>query len=217
MLVRLLLIVVCVSFSLDAFCQKRTEKVFSGDTLILKKYLSNGKIKEEEYFLDGNKLYGRYWKYLKNTFYGYRISKVKNSKTELVTATFFYPEGQIRVKFATIDGKTHGKYISYYQNGQIEINCNYVGGKADGTFLWFFENGQLWTERVYDQGRLTHIVENFNMYGKPMNKGDFKDGTGTLYEYDYQGNLIDVQHYANGIHKYSEMKRRKRIGEFWVD
>ncbi|WP_215238822.1 toxin-antitoxin system YwqK family antitoxin [Dyadobacter helix] len=189
----------------------------SGDTLILKKYLSNGKIKEEEYFLGDNKLYGRYWKYLKNTFYGYEISKVKNSKTELTAATFFYPEGQIRAKFATIGGKAEGKYTSYYTNGQIEIECNYTRGKADGTFLWFFENSQLWTERIYERGRLVQVVENFNMYGKPMNKGDFSNGTGALYEYDYQGNLVDIQHYVNGIHKYSEVKRQKRRREFWVD
>ena len=98
------------------------------------------------------------------------------------------------------NGKTpFGKWKEYYENGKTMEEYEFENGQRNGSDKFFHNNGQLWTERLYQNGKLWDIVCNFSLAGKPLEKGSLIKGKGTLNIYDENGSLLETLSYVDGV------------------
>jgi antitoxin component YwqK of YwqJK toxin-antitoxin module len=63
----------------------------------------------------------------------------------------YHPNGQLRSKGTSKDGKLDGPWVSYYDNGQLNRKGNYKDGKKDGLWVFYGENGQLLSKLTVGQ------------------------------------------------------------------
>lgn len=96
-----------------------------------------------------------------------------------------------------------GTWTEYYANGNVQCVSEYSDGKLNGKYEYFYSNGQLWTSRIYADGKLMSVNSNFSRDGFPQATGTITAGTGVVFEYDEQGNLLRTVFYENGTEKYS--------------
>lgn len=71
-----------------------------------------------------------------------------------------------------------------------ESTCNYT---------FYHSNGRIWSEVFYKNGILWTVFSNYNSNGEKVEKGTLKDGSGTLYRYNEDGNLLFIQTFKNGV------------------
>src|SRR5687768_14985962 len=100
----------------------------------------------------------------------------------------YYPNGQIKQEYQTVDGLKHGKFILYFENGKIAIESNYFQGQSQGSYKEWYEDGKLAEEGEELNGE--YIVKNFwdengnqlliNGNGKTIRKFGFSQGD--IYE-----------------------------------
>ncbi len=111
----------------------------------------------------------------------------------------YYESGNLKLNGYYSSGElAYGLWTSYYENGKIENVLHYKEGKLDGTITYYHDNGSLWTERTYKEGDLMGVVSNFSRNGKRNDPGTIKNGTGMLYVYDVNGNLIEKIEFVAG-------------------
>lgn len=95
--------------------------------------------------------------------------------------TSYYGNGQIQRVFHTNDsGKFEGDHLSFLENGDTFIHCRYKNGLYHGLNRIWHSNGNLFTEAVYDEGRILSRT----VYDEEMNLlEELKDGMGTIHLY----------------------------------
>lgn len=160
------------------YALRQRTKIVDGVTWITETYYRNGKL--ESAFTDTT-INGQPLKYL----HQYHISGY-------LIRTGFY------------DGKMKtGVWTDYYANGVVQSISNYKDDKLNGKYEYFYDNGQLWTERIFEEGKLISVNSNFSRDGYPQAIGTIKNGNGTVLLYDEAGNLVKTIWYENGEEKYS--------------
>ena len=74
------------------------------------------------------------------------------------TCQEFYPNGQLKLDKHFVDGKIHGKMISYHDNGQIwedqEFDMNFQVGER----IIYTKSGQVKFHALYERGRQTEVL-----------------------------------------------------------
>lgn len=55
---------------------------------------------------------------------------------QMVKATYFYDNGQVKQEGTYLNGKLHGKWVSYNQDGSKQTMGEYENGNKTGK--WFF-------------------------------------------------------------------------------
>lgn len=111
----------------------------------------------------------------------------------------YFENGHLKITGYYLNGENpFGTWTYYYDNSKTEYILNYDNGKIDGSYKYFHNNGQLWTEKIYKDGLLIKVVSNYDKNGRKKDAGTIKNGTGKLYNYDTEGNLIETIEYIDG-------------------
>lgn len=151
-----------------------------------------------KYFKDGELLFSKLFTKEKNgelLIETHKKGYVSNNHGE---AILLYPDGKIKARTWFTDGKQDGPSLSYYEDGKRHCVCQYKNGKRDGEQFVFHQTGQLYWNAVYEAGRLKEIKGFFDPFGRPLEIGTFKDGNGTLFEYDDAGRKEGFWTYKDG-------------------
>ena len=114
---------------------------------------------------------------------------------------FYHENGKIRQVGEFNLGKQNGIWHFYHDNGNEEGIGSLENGKMVGNWIWNHHNGKIYTERLYEDGKLMEIISCFDGYGNKLSKGTLKEGNGSLNNYDIEGNLLEVFNFENGIFK----------------
>lgn len=77
---------------------------------------------------------------------------------DLVKATYYYENGQVRQQGYVKDGKLHGQWISYRLDGTKVALAQYASGKKTGKWLFWDENGNV-KEVDYYQNTIVNVIE----------------------------------------------------------
>ena len=226
MFIKLAFFIGIIFFSFSLYSQPVQDTLSHSDTLVVRSYNKNGKVKWERIYLNGIFVAFKKW-YYNNEVYGYRIENYAD-QPKIIRQTEYFADGKLRIEGQLVKGKKHGVYKTFYQNGNSQCICNYKSGKQDslqlvhfengnvqvasnykngklhGTSTYYFENAQLWTERIYHDGKLWNVVSLYDNKGQPVEKGTLTDGNGTLVIYNETGNRIAEEYYVEG-----KMKKKK--------
>lgn len=126
------------------------------------------------------------------------------------------PEGAYRAWYANgkrkwvewyQNGLKYGADSSYFETGKLESVIYYRGDKMEGLATVFHRNGKVWTERLYDKGRLMEVRFLKSKDGRPLEIGSFKNGNAWLNVYNDDGILIAKEKYRNGyLRKEKQLK-----------
>lgn len=137
------------------------------------------------------------WKQFYESGKIFQIGKYLNDK-ETGEWKIFHENGQLKQIGKFNNGKQTGEWKFYHPNGNKEGIGTLIDGKRIGVWKWYHTNGSIYTEREWDNENLLRIISCFDGQGNKLNKGTFKNGTGTLILYDIDGNLLNTINYKNG-------------------
>lgn len=76
-------------------------------------------------------------------------------ENEMVKATYYYDNGNIKQEGFYKDGKLHGKWVSYNQDGTKQSIGEYTNGNKSGK--WFFWNNATLNEVDYTDSRVAEV------------------------------------------------------------
>ncbi|BCY27994.1 toxin-antitoxin system YwqK family antitoxin [Flavobacterium okayamense] len=74
---------------------------------------------------------------------------------QMVKATYYHDNGQIKEQGFYLDGKLHGKWVSYNENGTRQTTGEYQNGKKVGK--WFFWNENSLNEVDFNDSRVADV------------------------------------------------------------
>ncbi len=74
---------------------------------------------------------------------------------QMVKATYYHDNGQIKEQGFYLDGKLHGKWVSYNENGTRQTTGEYQNGKKVGK--WFFWNEDSLNEVDFNDSRVADV------------------------------------------------------------
>lgn len=109
------------------------------------------------------------------------------------TETTYYPNGEIKEKYQTRNGKYVGKYNYYYENGVLETKGNFRNGKMDGEWVYYYPDGKIMTIQTIRNGN-TLRFDSWDQFGQKV----INNGTGTLTIFYPNGSMKSTTSYKNG-------------------
>jgi antitoxin component YwqK of YwqJK toxin-antitoxin module len=181
----------------DKYSRKCDSTFMRGDTLVCRRKVSDD-FSVLKYYKNNKKLFVKTFRKEKNG----DIEIVEHKKGALSKnhgeALILWPNGKIKARTWFVNGKQNGPSLSYYEDGKRQCVCRYKNGKRDGEQFIFWQTGQLYWNAVYEEGGLKEIKGFFDPLGSPLETGTFKDGNGTLFEYDDAGRKIGFWTYKDG-------------------
>jgi len=88
--------------------------------------------------------------------------------------------------------------FNYYPNSNLLAKLKYEKGKLHGISYFYYNDASLKHVVEYNRGKLWNVQAYFDQNGNILDQGDFCDGTGLLYVYAANGNLISRKWYREG-------------------
>ncbi|WP_282053402.1 trypsin-like peptidase domain-containing protein [Maribacter luteus] len=67
-----------------------------------------------------------------------------------------------------------------------------LASKYSGEYTFYYPNGKLWSKRIYKDGLPWTVLSNYDLNGKPQEKGTLKEGEGTLYDWNEEGTVAEI-------------------------
>lgn len=77
---------------------------------------------------------------------------------DLVKATYFYENGQVRQEGFFKNNKLDGQWVSYREDGTKAALAIYQDGKKNGKWLFWSADGKI-TEVDYSQNTILNVIE----------------------------------------------------------
>ena len=116
---------------------------------------------------------------------------------------YFYPNGRIHRKGKFINDKAHGFWYYYFDNGQLMGKGDIINDEQNKVWKWFYNNGNLYTERLYDHGKLLEIKSCFDNKGGQLDCGSIINGNGIMISHDVESKTDTLQRFefVNGLLK----------------
>ena len=74
---------------------------------------------------------------------------------QMVKATYFYDNGQVKQEGTYLDGKLHGKWVSYNEDGSKQTMGEYENGNKTGK--WFFWSQTALNEVDFANSRVAEV------------------------------------------------------------
>jgi len=102
---------------------------------------------------------------------------------------YYYPNYQLKEKYAYKDSLPHGKWIGYYKDGETKHVKRFEDGKKQGKWQFFTENGDVHTFELY---------ENDKRNSEWFKKGEGKDIYYQFWDMDSLVSEYADLHYPNG-------------------
>jgi antitoxin component YwqK of YwqJK toxin-antitoxin module len=92
-----------------------------------------------------------------------------------------------------VDGKLHGKKLTYFPNGKITEEISYENGVKQGDNLYYSPEGTLLKKLKYSDDQLQGEATYYDAYGNITIKGFYKDGKKHgLWQY-YKDGKVEVE------------------------
>lgn len=130
------------------------------------------------------------WKIYKN---GHLQSVGRFYKDKMVgTWKHYHANGKLHQIGKFENDKQNGNWMFYYDTGEYMGNGNLINDKMDGVWKWYYKNGNLYTERLYDNGKLMSIKSCFDKIGKILNCGELIKGNGYLLGHDIENETDNI-------------------------
>lgn len=202
------LVVNCVSPERATAQPKGCDKLVQrGDTTICQDFNGKGRLFREIFYLNGQRMYSRWWNYSKNGEYQWIQKRGKSPFGQKHGPAYrFYPNGQVKYRAAFYDGTQVGQCFGYYPSGALKQTCQMNGkGKSDGIIVSYHENGQVEAKARWENGRLLEIIEYKDEQGRDRPAGTFKNGNGDWVWYE-NGQPAYVYSYKKG-----KLIKKKRV------
>ena len=70
----------------------------------------------------------------------------------------FYPNGEVKITKNFLDGKLHGKFITYYENGQIHEEKQFDMNLQVGEKFTYTKKGEIKYHALYKNGELKEVL-----------------------------------------------------------
>ncbi|MCX6148080.1 MAG: hypothetical protein NTW25_12665 [Candidatus Kapabacteria bacterium] len=167
-----------------------------------------------------------------------------NREIQLIKKSIYYPKSKIKIcEYYVLKedtNKIHGLYTFYYENGNIKSQSNFNYGKVgnsniiyydDGSImgfckiknsitleiLGFYQNGQSKEVRKMKNEKFYNCTLMKDINGKDLEIGTFKDGNGSINNYDSIGTLFSVDFYKDS-RNYRQIRYNKNkldTLDFW--
>lgn len=112
----------------------------------------------------------------------------------------FYPDGKLREKAYSRNGKLEGRREIYNENGVLTSSGDYVGGKMNGEWIVYFANGEIFARGNFKSNKTDGVWKMYWENGKINHEVSYKDGVrdGLSLTYDEDGKLYSKMNYKNG-------------------
>ena len=118
----------------------------------------------------------------------------------------YYKSGNISVLGLYEGNQPFGHWKEFYDNpvppnkqGTLMEEYDFDNGQKNGSDKYYHFNGKLWAERFYKDGKLWEVFSNFDINGRPLERGNFKKGSGNVNIYSEEGTLMETIVYVNGL------------------
>lgn len=96
------------------------------------------------------------------------------------------------------DGMADSIWKGYSNFGLPLFKAKYKYGGIIDTLVTRHENGTYAMKMIYRNGTPYFVIGQWDVYGNPLESGDFKYGTGTLMRYYPYGQLYSIEQYSGG-------------------
>lgn len=119
------------------------------------------------------------------------------------TWNYYGPDGDLVSTEIWVNGKLHGKQITYYSDGSVAEITNYEYGHKEGKWVRKYADGSMRARGQYVNNKLHGDVMYFDQQGRPEWSGTYvrglkegswytyKDGKPVHQEVYFEGNLIE--------------------------
>lgn len=87
----------------------------------------------------------------------------------------FYSNGNLKSIENWKDGKLYGKYILYQENGTKIFETTYLNGKDNGDYFLYHKNGLLQVQGRFSNGVPKGVWKYFNNKGKLVGKATYSE------------------------------------------
>lgn len=112
----------------------------------------------------------------------------KQSSGEIVDVVEYHPNGALKMRGKSQDGKRIGKWESYYPTGYLWSEATYRNGIREGEAVTYYPNGMMRYQGRYYNDEQTGIWMFYNEKGTLTEKIDMDDpGSGTTLKTDSTG------------------------------
>jgi antitoxin component YwqK of YwqJK toxin-antitoxin module len=88
-------------------------------------------------------------------FYAQEVKPKFEIVDNMVKATYYYDNGQVKQEGFYLDGKLHGKWISYTEAGARQTMGEYDNGAKVGK--WFFWSGESLSEVDFSKSKIESV------------------------------------------------------------
>ena len=95
--------------------------------------------------------------FLVNVSFAQEVKPSFEKQNDLVKATYFYEDGQIKEVGFFKDDKLHDKWISYDKTGKVKVVANYENGMKEGT--WYITGENSVKVVTYKSNRVVKVEE----------------------------------------------------------
>ena len=93
----------------------------------------------------------------------------------------------------------NGTWREYYENGDLKASGNYFNDLEDGKWVNFYRNNKLQQEEEWNKGKLVELGDFLAQDGSKLDKGTFKNGSGTKKSYSENGILVAEGEFKEGL------------------
>lgn len=76
-------------------------------------------------------------------------------ENDMIQATYYYDNGQVKQEGVYLDGKLHGKWVSYNEDGTKQTSGEYNQGEKVGT--WTFYNAATIKKVAFSNSRVASV------------------------------------------------------------
>ena len=159
------------------------------------KYYDNGTLKEIGKTSNGLKT-GE-WKFYHENGVLFQVGKYYEDK-EVGKWELYHKNERLWQVGKFNEGKQTGEWLFFHSNGNSEGVGTLLNGAKVGIWKWNHTNGKIYTERLWENGKLKQIISCFDGEGNELDKGSLISGSGTLNLFDIDGNQLETIRYENG-------------------
>jgi uncharacterized protein len=147
-------------------------------------YHNNGKVETTSTYVNGE-IEGKFKKYFTSgilSIEGNLTGGKRNGDWKE-----FYKNGKLKTHKKYTANEVDGPSKEYYDNGALMVESNYVKDKLEGKFVDYDWDAKVFSESLYEKGRLREI-KFFDKDGKEVSNKTTRNGAANLVFYDGFGN-----------------------------
>lgn len=170
-------------------------------TGVWKKYYPNKRIRYIGQFKEGKEVGTFKFYNIKNSKFP-DIIKVFDNNSDSVSVSYFYNNGELKVKGKLLSRKKVGRWLYYFRNRRKFSVETYKDGMLHGEFLVYFKKtGKIAERSKYKDGLLDGVSKKFTDSGILIEEVIYKKNlpNGLAKFFDLKGNLKEKGIYKNGL------------------